>query len=269
MKKFLLAEMAPQEVGEAFKTTDVVVIPTGSIHPHGAATPLGFEGILAEELAKRVAQRTDVLVVPALKYGYTEYHADFPGVISVRRSAFYYTLLDITTWLYKWGARKFVYIPTHGGDHPQIQQVAYRCRRKWNVLSAALSWFSIAKQLNPVIEKYQYGNGEGLTEDIAVMMYLRPDLVNVSAETFQKPKQRLGENFNVKGLWNTQYKGVSVELYLNNKDITDTGGYGPAKDRVDYTKESTPELGKQIVTTVVDYMVEFINEFRKAEAPTL
>ena len=49
MKKFLLAEMAPQEVGEAFKKTDIVLIPTGSIHPHGAATPLGFEGILAEE----------------------------------------------------------------------------------------------------------------------------------------------------------------------------------------------------------------------------
>lgn len=261
--------MAPQEVGEAFKKTDIVVIPMGSIHPHGAATPLGFEGILAEDLAMRVGKRTDVIVIPTLKYGYTDYHADFPGVISLRRSALYYALLDITTWMHKWGARKFIYIPAHGGDHPQIQQVAYRCRRKWNVLSAALSWFSIAKGLFPEIERFQYGNGEGLTEDISVMMYVRPDLVNVSAETFEKPKQLVGKNFNVKGLWNTQYKGVSVELFLNNKDITDSGGYGPAKDEVDYTKESTRELGERIVTGVVDYMVDFIEEFRKVDAPTL
>jgi creatinine amidohydrolase/Fe(II)-dependent formamide hydrolase-like protein len=55
----------------------------------------------------------------------------------------------------------------------------------------------------------------------------------------------------------------SVSRPAVNKDITDTGGFGPPIDEVNYVAESTAQLGERMITKAVDFMVEFIEEFRK------
>ncbi len=272
MKRYL-TEMKPKEVEEAFKKTDIAVIPAGAIHAHGAAVPLGFDVIVAEKLADRIAEETDAVVLPVIPLGYAKYHGDFSGTISVTRSSYFNMLLETCEWLHKWGARKIVYIPCHLGDEPQIQEVAYECRYRWNMLSVSLEWWTIAKDLMPEIRKYYppgvTGWGEGLTEDMSVMLYLRPDLVDVSKETFKEQKQLLGDNFEALGLWDVKFKQSMVRFYLRNKDLSDTSGFGPHMNEINYLAEANAKLGERIFATVVDYMVDFIREFRKANIPPI
>ena len=54
MRKYLLDEMTWKEAEEAFKRTDVAIIPLGCTHAHGLAVPLGSDHILAEEVSKRI-----------------------------------------------------------------------------------------------------------------------------------------------------------------------------------------------------------------------
>lgn len=264
-----LRDMRPKEAEEAFRKTDTAVIPEGAIHAHGAGVPMGMDIIMAEELADRISKRTNVIVLPLIAYGYTQYHGDFPGVISISRPTYRNMLFEICEWLHKWGIQKIVYILGHGGDEPMLQEAAYYCRYKWNILSASIGW-GIAEQLIPEVKRYSDpAAGEGLTEDLSLMLYLRPNLVDVSEETFKKRKQVLGDKFEVEGLTNVRFKQGTVRIYLRNKDITDTTGYGPNIDKVNYISESSAKLGERILTAAVDYIVDFIEEFRKIKNPPL
>jgi creatinine amidohydrolase len=269
MKKYLLAEMRPKEAEEAFKKTDIALIPTGTIHPHGAGVPLGLDAIMAEELADRIGKKTDVIVLPTIYYGYGVWHGDFPGAINISPSTKRDMLLEICEWLHRWGIKKILWMNCHGGDEPMVKEVAYYIRNKWNMLSAMPSWSDIAIKLVPECAKYFRPYGEGLTEDMSRMLYLRPNLVNVSEETYKEHKQLLGDKIRAMGLMHSEFKGVNVRIFLRTKDLTDTSGFGPSIAEVDYVAEASAELGERMVTAVVDFLVEFIEEFRKVRIPPL
>jgi creatinine amidohydrolase/Fe(II)-dependent formamide hydrolase-like protein len=121
----------------------------------------------------------------------------------------------------------------------------------------------------PEVRKYWDPPGEGLTNNISLMLHLRPDLVNMSEETYKKEKQLFGDRFEARALTEVRFKGVPIRVYISNRDLTDTSGYGPHIDKVNYVKESSAELGERMLTTAVDFIVEFIDEFRKVKIPPL
>lgn len=43
-----------------------------------------------------------------------------------------------------------------------------------------------------------------------------------------------------------RFKGVSIRIYLKNKDLTNTSGYGPSIDEIDYVKEVSAEIGENV-----------------------
>ena len=49
-----LFEMTWEEVGEALKKTDIVIVPVGSTEQHGPHLPLGSDSLQGTDLAKRV-----------------------------------------------------------------------------------------------------------------------------------------------------------------------------------------------------------------------
>ena len=62
-----MAEMSWREVRAALASQPVVLIPLGSTEQHGPVAPTG-DYLIADEIAVRVAERTNSLVAPVIPY---------------------------------------------------------------------------------------------------------------------------------------------------------------------------------------------------------
>jgi len=61
----------------------VVLIPVGTLEQNGSVCPLGTDTLAAEEIARRVAQKTEAVVAPTIAYGYSPQFRHFPGAVSL------------------------------------------------------------------------------------------------------------------------------------------------------------------------------------------
>src|SRR5262245_52222053 len=91
----------------------ILILPVGSTEAHGPHLPLSTDVIISEEMSHRavrklIAQGYDALVLPAVAYSVTDFSADFPGTISIRKATATALLTDICTSLYNQGARLVV-----------------------------------------------------------------------------------------------------------------------------------------------------------------
>ena len=71
------------------------VLAVGSCECHGDHLPQGTDTLVSYGLAKKVAERVEVLVLPPVTIGYSEHHRDFPFTLSIRMSTLIEVLKDI------------------------------------------------------------------------------------------------------------------------------------------------------------------------------
>jgi creatinine amidohydrolase len=69
----------------------VVLVPVGSVEPHGPHLPLGTDTLISEAAMQRAAHRLDrraleVLLAPAVPYGVTDFATGFAGAVSIPAS---------------------------------------------------------------------------------------------------------------------------------------------------------------------------------------
>lgn len=62
----------------------IAVLPFGALEQHGPHLPLGTDTATAAELATRLAERLDAVLLPPVHYGDTWNTAGYPGTISLR-----------------------------------------------------------------------------------------------------------------------------------------------------------------------------------------
>jgi len=65
----LLETMTYPEVGECIEGGVPLILPVGAIEQHGPHLPLGTDGFIPHEIAKRVASRRRLIVAPPVFYG--------------------------------------------------------------------------------------------------------------------------------------------------------------------------------------------------------
>ena len=120
-----LRDLTWKEAREWVKKDPVVVVPTGSTEQHGPHLPLKEDIAAAEYVAKKVCQKTNMLVTPPLNFGYSEMWQHYPGIISFRQETFKAALRDICTSLIRGGFRKIFILNGHNGNMMLLQSVIY------------------------------------------------------------------------------------------------------------------------------------------------
>jgi len=101
------------EAEKALRELPTVLIPLGArTKEHGHHLPLNNDWLIAEYLARRVAERTSVLVLPSVQYGHYPAFLEYPGSISLRADAFRDSIIDICQSLFSQGARRFYILNT-------------------------------------------------------------------------------------------------------------------------------------------------------------
>jgi len=91
-RRFALGRLTSEEVGSICACPpSVVLVPVGSVEPHGPHLPLDTDMLLSEEAAERAAtvlteRHVSAYVAPSIPYGVTDFAAGFPGAIGVPAS---------------------------------------------------------------------------------------------------------------------------------------------------------------------------------------
>jgi hypothetical protein len=112
----------------ATERAGLLVIPVGSLEQHGPHLPLDTDTQIAVELATRLADtRADVMVAPAVAYGASGEHADFPGTLLINHAV----LADLLVELVRSARASFaaiVVLSAHGGNREGLALLDQRCQ---------------------------------------------------------------------------------------------------------------------------------------------
>jgi creatinine amidohydrolase len=170
-----LASLVPE-------VTDRVILPIGTIEPHGA-TCIGSDTYIPVNLAKLAAGKCNSLIAPAITHGATGLGiATHPGAIKIRADVFTEYIYDVLNGLALTGFRNIFILNGHGGNTESIETAVNRIFENYHgkVRIMVSDWWTIPKGEEISSEafgvpKHDIGAHGGL-EEAALNQAINPDL---------------------------------------------------------------------------------------------
>jgi mycofactocin system creatininase family protein len=155
----------------------LVLVPLGSIEQHGPHLPLDTDTVIAEAVARGVAdQLPGAWVAPALTYGSSGEHQSFPGTCSIGTEALSHVVVELARSLRTWASR-VVIVNAHGGNvaglsaADEVEWVP--CAMEEVDLHAGFTETSLMLHLRPEsvrLDRAEAGNTQPLTAILPTMM---------------------------------------------------------------------------------------------------
>jgi len=93
-----------------------VILPLGSLEPHGGPGALGTDALCADAVADRAAAQAGGIVAPVLAYGMAQFHLGAPGCVSLRPSTLAAVLFDAIVSLGMGGLSRVLLLTGDGGN---------------------------------------------------------------------------------------------------------------------------------------------------------
>jgi len=267
-KGYLLERMTWPQVKKAFEKTTFVVIPIGSTEQHGRHLPLGTDYLVAREIASRVMAAAKVIVTPTLPIGYSQYHTGFIGSLSIKEITLGQVLIDICENLVKYGTTHILFINGHGGNKGAINRCGEWLRERCIPMAAASYW-DLSSQVSPQFPL----EGHADFIEAAAVLGVDPSLPDL-AETKWVQNNHLTPELFMEGR-SLRFKNATIRVNAEVADVN-SGGNMPVVGVGEFVEDyklspalATPEAGNTILNNIANYLVEFIEEFKKVEFPPL
>lgn len=256
VQKKRMEEMSWVEFEEQSKVIDTMLLPMGSVEVEGPHLPLAVDSIVAWEVAGRAAEGCDALVGPLVSVGYSDWHAAFPGTLSLSMETLTNVLREIMFALVEQGFKRFICINPHVGNQAPIFSVATELRKKNRGLVAMIDLWRLAGEMAGDIEglreKAFTHAGEIMT---SVMLALRPDLVNMERAKDEQLKSGI-DSMIQEAPRKVRFSGYHVEVFRMSRELTGSGVMGDPR-------YATGEKGDEIIERWVRYIRDFVEEFKK------
>lgn len=252
-----LAHLNWQEAAKVFADPEtLVVIPVGSTEQHGCVGPLGTDWLIPEEFCRRLNdQMQKIVIAPVLPFGVATHHINFPGTIDLGLEAMTAVMKQIFESFYRHGARRFAVVNGHGGNDPAIEKAALDLYRKGAQVTL-IDWWGIAPKLNP-----EWPTGHGDAQEVAAVMAFRPELIKTEYlvdNVVTPPSDALPQAH----INTVTFEGAPVKIIREIRDTVNTGGLGGLE-----AKFATIEWGTEMMNGVSDWMVRYLEEFRRIPLP--
>ncbi len=152
-----------------------LVVPVGSIEQHGPHLPLGTDGMVAEELVRRLeTNHPEIWVAPTIWVGASGEHRDFPGTLSIGTPALTTVLVELARSADHFD--RVIAVNWHGGngdalaEAERIASVEGRDLKIWRPDPAR----ALSEAVNDRIPDLHAGWLE-----TSIILSLRPDLVRM------------------------------------------------------------------------------------------
>jgi mycofactocin precursor peptide peptidase len=115
-------------------------VPLGSVEQHGRHLPLGTDTAVAGAVAERAAGSLEhTLIAPALAYGASGEHEDFPGTVSIGTEALTALLVEYGRSAGRWAGRVLL-VNGHGGNLDALRAAGTLLRAE----GREVAWFPCA-----------------------------------------------------------------------------------------------------------------------------
>lgn len=238
-----LLEMNMKDFQTDFKDSKTVIIPAGACEVWGPHLPLGADTIMAEEIAKRLADRMSWIVGPTLPVGDSAMVWG-PGTITVRPESFKMYLEDICESMIKHGAQRFCFVSPHVANMAIISQVAWKLKLEHNVDCCIFDWWRIvqpvAREGKILTHDGVMAHGHASEAGTSCFLYVRPDLVKIDRLQEITPC--------IKNDYPEYQQFIPFACYGEEYMLGDAAS-------------ASAEKGESLVEATIDRMVEFLKQW--------
>lgn len=248
MKKLIINEMTWPELQAEMPNIKLALVPVGSCEQHGPNTTFITDTARAYEFAKLLAERVGnkVVVFPAVNYGLSLHHMDFPGTVTLRVETMMHLLEDVAVCINKHGIEKILFLNAHGGNFPALDGVVIKLKQERDIKAY---WSAIGSEIavNSGIEGSLDGLpriiGHACEVETSQLLYLAPEYVRPDRIPSEMQDSMYTRESFIKGnaAWSWKY------------DVTLNGALGDAR-------KATSEIGKQLTDTALQYLEKLVDE---------
>ena len=240
---------------------DLVILAIGSTEEHGRHNPLGVDTIAPNFLLDLIEKADpNVLIAPTIPYGACDDLLGYPGTLSIGYKLLYEVVKRLCDQLYDYGARRFVLLNGHGPNIKPLSQVGEELDRR-GCRCALMYWWLMAGEINPA-----WKGGHGAGEETSAMLAVDPALVDMSELEGERGEMGIVNDVSdalpSSGWSDVLYKGVHVGMPRDAVRYASNGWIGP-----DHAKTASKEWGDAMMQGTADYIVDFLQEFRRCPLP--
>jgi len=244
-----LGELRAPQIAQALTESAIVVQPLGAIEQHGPHLPLNTDLVVAEAVAtaalERVGEEVNAWLLPSLAFTKSNEHAWSPGTIWLSAETLLAVLDDIGRCVAATNANRLVFLNGHGGNSSLVSMANRELRLKHG-LRTFLTHPGVPADQGGVSPANELGMGvHGRTDETALMLYLRPHLVDMSKAVRRVP-EKLANNKHVKF-------GGSVSFGWLSNDFNSEGFIGDPT-------VANPKLGKVLFEGAVENFCSALRE---------
>ena len=224
---------------------EVGLVPLGAIEQHGPHLPLDTDVIVANGLCERASALSAGLVMPTLNLGCSVGHgAEFPGTISLSPCLLTMTIRQYVEWAATAGLTKFLVIDAHMGNHPALQSaIDYLRLLRPDLQVGVFHWWDASPDVTTATVQ-DAADLHANRAETALMMALAPEQVRRhQLEAGDDPDRTDGLVF--------RYHASA----LSKNGVTGR------------PSEATPELGHELLSTIVAEIAARVERGRTEEPP--
>jgi len=181
-------ELRPSEIDEIISETGVAYLPWGALEWHGPHCAIGLDALKIHHLALRCAEVTGGVVLPVVYAGYQTMkpHAGFKHTVEVPAEVIHGLANAYLDQLADEGFRLVVLMMGHyGGEHVKNIRFAVENWPRYRDRGTGMKIWAFP-EYEVVIDDGYRGDHAGAYET-SLLMYFRPDLVDLSALPAEGP----------------------------------------------------------------------------------
>ncbi len=169
-----------KEMAEAGST---VVMPFGSIEQHGPHGPVVVDTCLVTNVCRKAAEGHEgVLVTPTMWAGLSPHHMEFAGTLTFSLETYIAVIQDLVRSVANHGYKKVLLVNGHGGNVASLQAAALQLKHELGIEIWMITYFKLGNEIAGKLRKSAIGGMAHSGEyETAMMLHLRPDLVNMDA----------------------------------------------------------------------------------------
>ncbi len=110
------------------KKKQIAVIPVGSIEQHGPHLPVSTDSDIVTEIARKLSEKKNFLLLPTITYGVSFEHAPFFN-LSIKESTLSTVMIDLCTSLFANNIKTIFVINGHHGNLKPLKNIDEKLRK--------------------------------------------------------------------------------------------------------------------------------------------
>ena len=124
----IVKDQLDPDLRKIIKKQKAVIIPVGSIEQHGPHLPVSTDSDIVSEVARRVSEKCNFLLLPTISYGVSFEHAPFFN-LSLKRQTLEQLLIDICLSLSSNDINSIFILNGHHGNQKALENLSKKINR--------------------------------------------------------------------------------------------------------------------------------------------